>query len=330
MAGGRDRDDREKRRRHPAESLLRHPPSNPNKGLSDLRYLVLTQGLAADDAGDCSYRPYIWSLFLAVSPVQTDRYLALVHRGPSPAYSKVRNDTFRTLATDMLFRRKVSETSLIRLLNAVAWSRHDALQNQGRRDTSAVSAVSDAELYVQGMNVLAAPFLYACASETQAFAFLTSLLGTRCPLYVSLPRLEGVHSGLRILDGCLALIDPKLHAHLLARGLKAEVYAFASVLTLSACTPPLAEVLVLWDFLLAFGVHMNILAVVAQLLLMRDALMAATSPVALLRTFPVLQARKVVTLAVSFVRVLPEDLFDVLVRHPYDPAVPAVLDRLGL
>ena len=50
----------------------------------------------------------------------------------------------------------------------------------------------------------------------------------------------------------------------------------AAVLTLCACTPPLDEVLQLWDFLLAFGAHLNILCVVAQLLLMRDALMTST------------------------------------------------------
>jgi cell cycle arrest protein BUB2 len=60
----------------------------------------------------------------------TDDYLQLVHRGASPAYSKIRNDTFRTLTTDPLFRRRVSEASLIRLLNAVAWKLHDVREEQ--------------------------------------------------------------------------------------------------------------------------------------------------------------------------------------------------------
>lgn len=49
----------------------------------------------------------------------------------------------------------------------------------------------------------------------------------------------------------------------------------SAVLTLSACTPPLPEVLKLWDFLIAFGAHLNILCVVAQLLLMREELLSA-------------------------------------------------------
>ena len=51
---------------------------------------------------------------------------------------------------------------------------------------------------------------------------------------------------------------------------------FSAILTLCACTPPLDQVLQLWDFLLAFGVHLNVLCVIAQLLLMRDEVMASS------------------------------------------------------
>ena len=49
-----------------------------------------------------------------------------------------------------------------------------------------------------------------------------------------------------------------------------------AVLTLCACTPPLDQVLKLWDFLLAFGVHLNVLCVIAQLLLIREEVMSST------------------------------------------------------
>jgi cell cycle arrest protein BUB2 len=52
---------------------------------------------------------------------------------------------------------------------------------------------------------------------------------------------------------------------------------YLAVLTLCACTPPLDQVLRLWDFLLAFGVHLNVLCVIAQLLLIRDNVMASSS-----------------------------------------------------
>lgn len=88
-----------------------------------------------------------------------------------------------------------------------------------------------------------------------------------------------------------------------------------AVLTLSACTPPLPEVLILWDFLLAYGPHLNILCVVAQLIMMRDDLLAAQSPMKLLRTFPPLQSKTVIKIAVSLVKRIPQPLFEQLVNH---------------
>jgi len=77
-------------------------------------------------------------------------------------------------------------------------------------------------------------------------------------------------------------------------------------------------VLQLWDFLLAFGVHLNVLCVIAQLLLIRDDVMAMASPMRLLRTFPPLEALPVIGIAVTLVRDLPTELYDELVRHPFE------------
>lgn len=99
-------------------------------------------------------------------------------------------------------------------------------------------------------------------------AFYT-LLSRECPGYIR-GAMDGVHRGLALVDKVLAIVDPKLGGYLMSRGLKAEIYAFPSVLTLCACTPPLPEVLRLWDFLFAYGPHLNILCIVAQLHLMRD------------------------------------------------------------
>src|SRR5215470_12292365 len=50
--------------------------------------------------------------------------------------------------------------------------------------------------YVQGMNVLAAPFLYTMPSELEAFFCFAKFIEECCPLYVQ-PTLEGVHRGLK-------------------------------------------------------------------------------------------------------------------------------------
>ena len=130
----------------------------------------------------------------------------------------------------------------------------------------------DTAIYVQGMNVLCAPFLYAARSEVEAFALFHHFVTKECPGYIR-GAMDGVHRGLRLVDQCLEIVEPKLAAHLFSKGMHAELYAFPSVLTFCACTPPLPEVLRLWDFLFAYGPHLNIVCIVAQLIRMRDTLL---------------------------------------------------------
>lgn len=166
------------------------------------------------------------------------------------------------------------------------------------------------------MNVLAAPFLYTMPSEIEAFFCFSKFIEESCPLYVQ-PTLEGVHRGLKVPLRCkshvsvisfifiasflisvfnslilnyLGICDPKIcrQKYMLFRvvlfpfldwGLIWLTSWCSAVLTLCACTPPLDQVLQLWDFLLAFGVHLNVLCVIAQLLLMRDDVMASSRSV---------------------------------------------------
>ncbi|KAG4303533.1 hypothetical protein PCANB_000167 [Pneumocystis canis] len=279
---------------------------------NQLRRLVLSEGLPISLEGSSSIRVYVWCIFLGVEPIPVNTYLNLIRKGASSVYSKIRNDTFRTLATDPLFRRKVSEASLIRLLNSFVWYMES-------RDSS----IS----YIQGMNVLAAPFLYASKSETEAFSLFASFISIQCPLYV-ISTLEGVHRGIKLFDKCLEIIDIKLYSYLQSKNLQSKVYAFPSILTFSACTPPLSEVLVLWDFLLAYGAYLNILCVIAQLLIIRDDILHHNSPIKLLRKFPQLPAKIVIGIAVSLIKKIPVELYDLLIRHSWDDSAGEEIDKL--
>ncbi|EIW66443.1 hypothetical protein TREMEDRAFT_34771 [Tremella mesenterica DSM 1558] len=275
--------------------------SDISDGLKRIRRLVLTEGIPNDVT---PLRPRIWKLMLRVERLQADEYLRYVAMGPSSVSTKIKNDTFRTLATDTQFKGKVKEDMLIRLLEAFVWKNHGS-ERDGLPFT-----------YVQGMNVLSAPFLYTMPTQLEAFACFSTFIEICCPLYVQ-PTLVGVHRGLKLLDRCLKIVDGELYDHLRSKNLSAELYAFPSVLTLCACTPPLDEVLQLWDFLLAFGVHLNVLCVIAQLLLMKQDLMISPSPMKILRTFPPLEARPVINVCVALVKDIPEDLYRELVQHPF-------------
>ncbi|KAK5109776.1 hypothetical protein LTR62_006508 [Meristemomyces frigidus] len=331
--------------------LTKGPPNTDlPAGLEELRRVVLLDGIPTNTDGMSDLRIHIWLILLNAPPMKTDTYLDLVRQGASPAYAKIRNDTFRTLTTDPLFRRRVTENSLTRVLNAIAWKLQDAHESRvngwmspptlgipksldGREDffhspasvstrglRGSVTGTEGSEAggegsgsvgYVQGMNVLAAPFLYAARSEVEAFAAFERFITCECPGYVR-GSMEGVHKGLALVDQILALVDPKLSSHLLGKGMKAEIYAFPSVLTLCACTPPLPEVLLLWDFLFAYGPHLNLLCIVAQLVLVRDTLLNSSSPKP---DFKPLRARKVLDYTVNFARKIPSDLYEQMIQH---------------
>ncbi|KAI0974530.1 rab-GTPase-TBC domain-containing protein [Xylaria arbuscula] len=337
------------------DRLIRDGPPDDDVGgaLLNMRFKVLDQGIKSDIDGMSSSRIYIWLILLDAPVLATDEYLKLVHRGASPAYSKIRNDTFRTLTTDPLFRRRVSEASLIRLLNALAWMLHDSREERrpsssrqslpasgsgspARSDVSQVTTSSPAArsraraltlttegsdanaaepgTYVQGMNVLAAPFLYAARSEAEAFMAFHQLLTKECPGYIR-GAMDGVHRGLALVDKVLGIVDTKLSLYLTSKGLSAEIYAFPSVLTLCACTPPLPEVLRLWDFLFAYGPHLNILCIVAQLIMMRNELLGSSSPNRLLRSFPTLHADQIKAHALAIIKMIPNDVYEEIINH---------------
>ncbi|ODV62236.1 Bub2p [Ascoidea rubescens DSM 1968] len=294
-------------------------------GLSQLRYMILVDGLKTPQGYDsCPYRVYVWSILLRVnSNNSTKVYLNLVSKGPPLSYSKIKNDTFRTLTKDLVFLSKVSEQSITRVLSAFAWYQEDStINNNNNNNNNNINNINNIRIspYVQGMNILVAPFLYISKSEPEAFSLFHSLLTNYCPLYVT-STIEGVHTGSMLVDIILKKIDPKLHSYLNLKLLKTEIYAFPSVLTLCACTPPLNEVLILWDFLFSYGIHMNILFIVAQLILIRNDILQSSSPMKLLRNFPNLKSKQIIKLSISFITKLSDEMYQLLVKHPYDSSV---------
>lgn len=296
------------RRKDSIEQFIELPQLIRENGLAQLRYMILIEGLSTPDGYEqCPYRQYAWSILCGVPPFSAHKYARLLtsiqEKLAPELYQKIKNDTFRTLMNDRAFHSKVSEDSLIRILAALAVT------------------VPNKAGYVQGMNVLLAPIAYTChRSEPQAFAIMHHLITKQIPLYIT-PNLDGVHTALSLVDIVLRIIDPVLSEFLDLKFLKAEIYAFPSALTLCACTPPLKSLFRLWDFLFAYGTHMNILYIVAQLIISRSTLLNSSQPMKVLRNFPNLDENNIIKLSLSFIPALPKELYDLIVRHGFDPNV---------
>eukprot|EP00033_Pygsuia_biforma_P005445 GCRY01006008.1.p1 GENE.GCRY01006008.1~~GCRY01006008.1.p1 ORF type:complete len:141 (+),score=44.08 GCRY01006008.1:2-424(+) len=89
-------------------------------------------------------------------------------------------------------------------------------------------------------------------------------------------------------------------------------------MTLCGGVPPLTEAVKIYDLLLAYGPHFSIIVVCAQYILMRENLLKSSSPMGLLRSPPPLDAKKLITMALMLVKILPDPLFDLIVRHTRD------------
>ncbi|RCH82722.1 hypothetical protein CU097_001906 [Rhizopus azygosporus] len=303
------------------ESILARKHTNPEetiKSIFDLKEALLTQTCLPGQ------REKVWKLLLGVRNISASSYIHLVELGPSALDDKIRNDTFRTMATDASFLEHVSEDMLIRLLNAFVWTGEKDPRIDSIR-TLFTDKPIDNITYMQGMNVLAAPFLMVMPEMDAFFAFSTFIYRW-CPLYV-LPTMRGVHCGIRLFELCLRSLDPTLYGYLRGKNLSATVYALPPIMTFSACTAPLSELLQLWDYMFAHGLHLNILFVIAQIALIRGDILQNQSPYKILRVLPPLRAKEIIELTKVLVKNLPSDLYQKLVYHAYDESV---ADSLGI
>ncbi|KAJ3113501.1 hypothetical protein HDU96_003324 [Phlyctochytrium bullatum] len=113
-------------------------PSEPHlrDSLRKLRMMVICNGVPDLDEPtslskptNCSLRGKVWKALLGIYRVSALEYVTLVGRGPCEVYDKIKNDTFRTLATDTKFMRKVNEGMIARVLNAFVWKAKDPMVN---------------------------------------------------------------------------------------------------------------------------------------------------------------------------------------------------------
>jgi cell cycle arrest protein BUB2 len=168
-----------------------HSDRELRESLRILRRMIMLYGLPESktnsDTKIATLRGKIWKVLLGVYKVSALEYIKIVEKGPCQVMDKIKNDTFRTCATDKQFVDRVSQEMLSRVLNAFVWKAKE--QPPSRLINLSFS-------YVQGMNVMAAPFLYVLP-ELDAFFTFSTFVQNSCPLYVQ-PALEGAHCGVKV------------------------------------------------------------------------------------------------------------------------------------
>ncbi|EGB05788.1 hypothetical protein AURANDRAFT_30471 [Aureococcus anophagefferens] len=330
--------------RRPTEVLLHGSDAPACDRLRALRKAAVVDGL------DGAARPVAWKLLLGVGRCDAKRYGALVARGPCGSGESIEADARRTFRSGGAAR--VDEARLARLLNALG---HELEARRGgpdaaRAPTRRRSASSDgaprpppppprspgaAATAGPNRSSIAGVLLHALPSELEAFWCLEALVAAKAPTYFT-PNLGGAAAGACLVDRCLAVVDPELYARLTpppppasrrgARPLE-DLFAFPLLASLFACAPPLAEVVVLWDALLALGVHSGVLLCAALCVSLRDELLLDPDPLARLqpRNLPPLDGRRLVAGAARLAPKIPPPLFDLVLRHPVD-----VVDRAAI
>lgn len=98
-----------------------------------------------------------------------------------------------------------------------------------------------------------------------------------------------------------------------------KIYAFSMLCSLSASVPPLEELVQLWDIIFAFGIHMNILFCLSNVLANKEEIMNTSNKgnTNLLLRQESLNAEFLISSSMQLVKSIPNDLYDKLTRHPY-------------
>lgn len=256
------------------DSLLDiHKSETFSSGFLGLREYIAMNGL--ESLGTTDYlRGKIWKILLGVPfYFEVDTYLhkcevesfppfvifslrltLLIRQEATDAFDdKIRNDVFRTFRSDEGFWRKADSEVMTRILRA----------------TSVDFG------YVQGMNVLLAPFVYVMPELDSYYCFHT-LISDHITSYCN-KNLSGVHRGIQLVNRCLHVFDPQLHQHILSKIPDLAIFSVRFIMTLMANVQPLSELLLLWDRIFALGVHSAVIFFCAHLMKMRRSILHLNS-----------------------------------------------------
>jgi cell cycle arrest protein BUB2 len=249
----------------------------------------------------------MWCLILNVKLRKDDekKYNVLVQKGrfrPKNRYGSISVDVPRTFASDKTFSKRVPQAKLERVLVAFVNS-------------------SSRFRYTQGMAQWCGMFLYEMP-EVLAFRCMRRFAGKICPGYMQKGN-PSAHKALELLKNCMSeTADGVLRTLQKHIPIENPLYtiAFSPLLSFSASLRPLDEIRYLWDFILLFGTHLNILFVLGYILTQSEDIMKAGSANEIQRMFDPrnprnVHSRSVVNVAFKMLPNISPELYDALKKH---------------
>ncbi|GKT27132.1 hypothetical protein ADUPG1_013631 [Aduncisulcus paluster] len=274
--------------------------------LNQLRILILKYGIpdVKMKHKDVSIRERVWKCLLRIGNADVGEYLSLVEKGKSPMYDDIKRDSIRTLKKCSV-GSAVSQDQLERVLNAFV--HYHRLKSM------------DVAQYVQGMCMVAIPLLCVLPEPDAFFAFVR-LITKHCPMYFR-KNLEGIHAGTVIIDDFMGEVDRQLLKHLKSHSVRSNVWAFSNILSFFTLASKWDETLQMWDFFLAFGMHLIIPSVLAHALLIRKDVLASTAPIRLLEDIQSFQAKKLIEKVRDIMKRISESQHSLLLLHMVDSEV---------
>lgn len=322
--------------------------------LNDVRQLVLLESglpppasielsFAAGMRGNISARGKVWKALLG-SRCDVDEYRRLLDTvqahlsdehnqlAKSGLYKrsmhKVFVDLHRTFKTEVakfgVDRKESFERAMQRVLMAHVARHERRLGNK--------KFVREELNYVQGMNTVAGSFLLVMP-EVDAFFCCTTVFQELVPLYVA-PDTIASTMGLGVLMLCLHEIDWELYDRLIQEDARKLMVLQQQLLSFNSASPPLHETLRLWDFHLAFGMHLNILTTISRMILNRDKLLSGPMEQLnhggeILGAKATVDADMIIPMTVHIAKGLSKELYQLLVKHCTDRTAKEDIKRLA-
>jgi hypothetical protein len=158
-------------------------------------------------------------------------------------------------------------------------------------------------------------FCTSCQSSTPIFA-VEAFVKAHCAYFQRGSVSDALFVGCELVHKCLRDHDPELCDRLVAAKLPVQ-FVLSSVMTFSADSPPLREVVSLWDYMFATGTHLNVFLITARLMLARATLLQPTNVTKMLgKDLPrVNDANAVIALATQLYLRSSRKLIDRCKRH---------------